>query len=462
MWVATVGNIDWPSRPGLPVSAQQAELLAILDGAESLHLNAVILQVRPSGDAMYDSQLEPWSEFLTGTQGLAPSPKWDPLAFAVKEAHARGLELHAWFNPFRARTATARPMSPLNFARSHPSMAKPYDKMLWLDPGEEAVRQHTLSVVLDVVKRYDVDGIHIDDYFYPYPQHDRFGKLIQFPDDESYAKYRRSGGTLERDDWRRHNVDLVVESLNTEIHALKPWVKFGISPTGIWRPGSPPGVEGIDSYQELYADAKHWVNMGWADYFSPQLYWPLSAPAQGYSALLRWWGEQNLMGRQIWPGNYDSQVGSRANWPASELVGQVLATRADKTATGNVHYSAHVLLQNVGGLADQLTSRVYSQPALIPEMPWLKGAAPDAPGVRLITEGPLRVMACFGDPSKTAPRWWVLRVKQQGGWTTRILPGAIREMSLGNLAATDSVALSGVDRTGREGAVSVGEPAKKC
>jgi hypothetical protein len=168
------------------------------------------------------------------------------------------------------------------------------------------------------------------------------------------------------------------------------------------------------------------------------------------------------MGRQIWPGNYDSQVASSANWPASELVGQVLATRADKTATGNVHYSAHVLFQNLGGLADQLTARVYGEPALIPEMPWLQGTAPDAPGVHLITDGPLRVMACFGDPSKTAPRWWVLRVKRQDAWTTRILPGAVREMSLGALAATDSVALSGVDRTGREGAVSVGEAAKKC
>lgn len=358
VWVATFGNIDWPSARGLPVAQQQQELLAILDRAQQLHLNAVIFQVRPAGDAMYDSQLEPWSEFLTGRQGVAPSPRWDPLAFAVREAHARGLELHAWFNPFRAGTASSGPFSSLHFSRTHPGMVKSYDKLLWMDPGEQEVRDHTVRVVLDVVKRYDIDGVHIDDYFYPYPEHDRLGRLVQFADEPSYNRYRRGGGTLARDDWRRHNVDLVVETLNREIHALKPWVKFGISPFGIYRPGFPAGVEGIDTYQELYADARRWVNLGLADYFSPQLYWPLHTPGQDYSQLLKWWDDQDYLGRHIWPGNFTSRAGSTPEWSASELVSQVMATRADHVATGNVHYSMHALMNNQGGVADQLAARV--------------------------------------------------------------------------------------------------------
>jgi uncharacterized lipoprotein YddW (UPF0748 family) len=463
VWVATVGNIDWPSEPGLPVAQQQEELLKILDGAQALHLNAVLFQVRPAGDAMYESKLEPWSEYLTGRQGRAPSPLWDPLEFAVREAHARGLELHAWFNPFRAMNAHAKsPLAPNHFAATHPSMAKWYEDLLWLDPGEAEVRKHVVDVVLDVVRRYDIDGVHIDDYFYPYPDHDSRGRLIEFDDNRSYDRYRRAGGTLARDDWRRHNVDIMVETLNSEIHGVKPWVKFGISPFGIWRNGVPAGTEGLDAYTEVFADAKRWINLGWADYFSPQLYWPTTAPLQNYATLLRWWGDQNYLGRHIWPGNFTSRVGLRADWPASELEAQVLATRAEHTASGNVQYSVHALLSNQGGVADRLSSRVYAQQALVPETPWLPGETPNAPKLHVVLDGPLRVMACFGDPALIAPRWWVLRVKRENAWTTRVLPGAVREMSLGKLAPNDSVALSAVDRTGREGGVTMATPATHC
>jgi len=335
VWVATVGNIDWPSSPGLSVAQQQDELLTILDRAQSLHLNAVILQVRPAGDAFYESQLEPWSEYLTGKQGRAPSPKWDPLTFAVREAHARGLELHAWFNPYRARNAGATgELSPMHIARQLPSLAKKYGKLLWMDPGDDRVREHVLRVVLDVVKRYDIDGVHIDDYFYPYPEHDRNGVLVPFDDAASFQRYRKDGGTLERDDWRRQNVDRLVEALYKGVHATKPWVKFGISPLGIWRPGNPVGVEGIDGYAEIFADARKWVNQGWADYFSPQLYWPVNSLAQNFGALLRWWDDQNLLNRHMWPGLFTSRVGTRPDWPVSEVVAQVLATRADKSCDG--------------------------------------------------------------------------------------------------------------------------------
>src|SRR5437773_2770134 len=208
VWVATVSNIDWPSEPGLSTQQQKDELIAILDRAAALNLNAVILQVRPAADALYDSKLEPWSEYLTGEMGKPPNPYWDPLAFAITEAHNRGLELHALFNPYRARHPSAKsPVSPTHISVTHPELVRKYGQYLWMDPGEPAVREHTIGVIVDVVKRYDIDGVHIDDYFYPYAEFDSAGKKIDFPDSASYARYRAGGGTLERDDWRRENVN---------------------------------------------------------------------------------------------------------------------------------------------------------------------------------------------------------------------------------------------------------------
>src|SRR5688572_3363792 len=213
-WIATVDNIDWPSRQGLSVDAQKAELLALLDHSAAIRLNAVIFQVRPAADAFYTSTLEPWSVYLTGRNGRAPDPDWDPLAFAVAEAHLRGLELHAWFNPYRAKfRGDPGPLSSRHVSRTMPSVVKRYGSYLWMDPGEPTVRAHTTKVIIDVVRRYDIDGVHIDDYFYPYPEADRRGREIPFPDDPSWKRYQRSGGTLDRDDWRRRNVDLLVEQL---------------------------------------------------------------------------------------------------------------------------------------------------------------------------------------------------------------------------------------------------------
>jgi uncharacterized lipoprotein YddW (UPF0748 family) len=285
---------------------------------------------------------------------------------------------------------------------------------------------------------------------------------VHFPDQATYEKYRRGGGGLSLGDWRRQNVDLLVEGPHKRIRATKPWVKFGISPFGIWRPNQPAGVQGLDAYDLLFADARRWVLEGWADYFSPQLYWPMNSRAQGYSTLLAWWGEQNRHGRHIWPGNFTSRVGTRADWPAEELVQQVLATRADRTATGNVHYSVKALVANQSGIADLLSRRVYAGPALVPASPWLQGSAPRTPSFRVAPDGESRVTACFGDTSLQPPRWWVLRVKREHVWTTRILPGALRKMALGALGAADSLALSAVDRTGREGGVSLAQSVADC
>jgi uncharacterized lipoprotein YddW (UPF0748 family) len=378
VWVATVANIDWPSRKGLSTKQQQAELRALLDKVVELHLNAVVFQVRPMADALYASELEPWSEFLTGTLGKAPEPFYDPLELAVREAHARGLELHAWFNPYRAWQPSATSPAPANhLVKSRPDLAKPYGKHHWLNPTHPDVQAHSLKVILDVVRRYDVDGVHLDDYFYPYEEKDADGKIIPFPDDDTWAAYRKAGGTKDRGDWRREAVNRFVERLYRDVKAAKPWVQVGISPFGIWRPGHPPGIEGFDQYAKLYADARLWLREGWVDFFSPQLYWPIKQEKQSYPKLLAWWAEQNPKGRHLWPGLIPSRVtGREKGWPASEIVEQIRITRGQQGATGNVLFSMKSLQRNTGGIADALKA-VYAEPALVPASPWL-GARPPA------------------------------------------------------------------------------------
>ena len=268
-WVASVTNIDWPSSKGLSTSAQQAELIKILDTLVELRMNAIVLQVRPEGDAFYASNVgEPWSRYLSGTQGVAPNPYYDPLTFAVTEAHKRGIELHAWFNPYRAGMSNSPQLSSTHMAVVYKQYAYPYGTYLWMDPGAAAVQNRTYDCILDVVRRYDIDAVHFDDYFYPYPVSGQ-----EFPDSATYQAYRNSGGGLSLDDWRRDNVNKLINRLYTGIHAAKPHVKFGISPFGIYRPGIPPGIVGFDQFGDLYADPKLWIERGWVDYLAPQLYW---------------------------------------------------------------------------------------------------------------------------------------------------------------------------------------------
>lgn len=457
MWVASVDNIDWPSKPGLPVAVAKRELLTILERARLSGLNAVILQVRPSGDALYASSIEPWSEYLTGAQGRAPSPRWDPLAFAVDEAHKRGLELHAWFNPYRARHPSAEtPQSARHLSRRMPALVKPYGKHLWMDPGEDAVREQTLRVILDVVKRYDIDGVHIDDYFYPYKEKDRRGNTIEFPDSVSYARYRFAGGMLGREDWRRQNVDRLVEALYHGIHDVKPWVKFGVSPFGIWRPGFPSVVSGFDAYTELYADARRWLQEGWVDYFAPQLYWSVSSAAQPYPTLLRWWAEQNQYGRHIWPGNYTSRIGdsSRTAWRSAEILAQIDATRAEAGATGNIHFSAKVFLQDRDSIASRVATSAYAEPALVPPSPWMDVVPHEAPKVELRRAARGAWTARLTSADGTVPKWWLVQVRVDSArWVSRVVRGSTRDVPI--VAAADRVAVRAVDRAAVEGPMQV-------
>jgi uncharacterized lipoprotein YddW (UPF0748 family) len=460
VWVASVANMDWPSRRDLTVAEQQRELLVILDRAVELKLNAIVLQVRPAGDALYASTIEPWSEFLTGKSGRAPSPPYDPLAFAVTEAHRRGLELHAWFNPYRMRySSETSSVSPKHMARRRPDLVRRYGPYLWLDPGSNEVRVYTTRVITDVVKRYDIDGVHIDDYFYPYREPRRRGRgYIPFPDDPTYRVYRRTGGKLSRDDWRRRNVDLLVEMLYGAVKKTKPWVKFGVSPFGIWRPGYPASVRGLDAYQEIFADSRRWLNNGWVDYWAPQLYWRAEAPQQRYTDLLGWWVEENTKQRHIWPGLYTSRVGMRGSvtWQASEVTTQVRLTRTQPGATGNVHFSMESLLDNRHGLVDSLTSEIYARPALIPASPWMDATVPDPPGATMRPDSVSGRTTITLRPAGTTPVWlWVVQAQYGDAWTTRIVPGAQREYMLVDADASevpDRVVVRAITRAGVESA----------
>ncbi len=447
VWIATVANIDWPSRPGIPARQQQEELRALLDRAAELRFNAVIFQVRPMADALYASQLEPWSEFLTGQLGRDPG--YDPLAFAVQEAHARGLELHAWFNPYRAWHPSARSAAPPeHLIRRRPDLAKPYGKHHWLNPTHPDVSAHTLAVIVDVVRRYDIDGVHIDDYFYPYKERDAAGRIIPFPDEDTWEQYRRQGGSLGRDDWRRAAVNRFVRELYAAVKVVKPWVKVGISPFGIWRPGHPEGIAGLDQFAELYADPKLWLNEGWCDYMAPQLYWAIDSPRQSFPKLLAWWAGENVRRRHLWPGLYTSRVGAKGGWPAREIAEQVRLTRRQAGVSGAIHFSIRALRDNPDGLAEQL-QKVYAAPALVPEISWSASGPPPRPPrlERRPASGKPQEVVVLLPPEEA--RWVLLRRRQAGGWTWELHPARREE---GLTVAADPAApawAATIDRHGR-------------
>jgi len=459
-WVATVGNIDWPSKPSLSTWDQQQELLAILNRAVALRLNAIIFQVRPGTDALYDSRLEPWSEYLTGRMGRSPEPAWDPLAFAVAEAHRRGLELHAWVNPYRARYA--RPLGETantHISRTHPELVRAYGPYLWMDPGVPAVRRRAERVVLDIVRRYDVDGVHIDDYFYPYKEKDSSGAAIPFPDSTSYARYVRTGGRLARDDWRRHNVDLLIHELYLGIKGQKPWVQFGISPISGWRENTPAGARTFDAYGEIYADTRKWLAEGWCDYFVPQLYSAIESPTP-YPVMLRWWVEQNARARHVYAGNGLHRVrrndladssGNRApGWTADEILRQVRITRDTPGAQGNVFFSMKGLMQDADSIDEKLAVP-YAGPALVPGSPWLRRTPPARPTIALEHDAATGEAYLTLRPAKGLKTWlWVIQIRSDSGWSTEVLPGYQRVHRLAAGRDPDRVYVSAVDRTGNQ------------
>ncbi len=450
-WIATVANIDWPSKPGLPVAQQKAELISLLDRAAQLHFNAVFFQVRPVGDALYASAIEPWSEYLTGTQGRAPEPFYDPLALAVAEAHQRGLELHAWFNPFRAGHPEAKsPPAPSHITRTHPELVRHYGRQTVLDPGEPAAQARALAVVLDVVKRYDVDGVVLDDYFYPYPEKNFVGQDIDFPDDASWKKYGVNSG-LDRAGWRRENVNRFIQKLSQSVKAAKPWVQFGVSPFGIWRPQNPPQIKGFDAYEKIYADSRQWLASGWVDFLAPQLYWPVAQREQSFPALFDWWRSQNPQGRHVWPALADSSVGSKFSTAEIPRQVQIIRSRIDP---GAVHYHLRSVLDNPA-LAAAVRAQ-YAPPALVPASPWIYSAPPPKPRLK-VTEEANRVF--FGWEKNDATRWWLFQTCEGTNWMAEIFPAQFAGRGFSN-SKPAAVSVRAVDRLGNLSAPAVWTPQK--
>jgi len=450
-WVATVGNINWPSKPGLDNQTQQAEAIALLDYLKDHHFNAVVFQVRPQADALYKSDIEPWSYWLTGKQGQAPSPFYDPLEFWVQAAHDRGLELHVWLNPYRAHHRDGKEISEQSIVKKHPELVlKLKGGYWWMDPARKEVQDYTASVVKDLVKRYDIDGVHLDDYFYPYPE---YNNGEDFPDSTSWAMYQEKGGKLSRADWRRDNVNTLIERLYKEIKSEKKYVKFGISPFGTWKPGYPSIVEGFSQYDKLYADAKLWLNKGWVDYFSPQLYWPINRMALSFPVLLGWWQQENTLQRHLWPG---MSVGRDTAYKSvNETISQIMITRGMlPQSAGAIHWSLSSDIKNTV-LSQALLDGPYKKDALVPASPWLNDKAPAAPAVSKEIKGDSASISWMPTGEDDVFRW-VVYYQYGNNWNYKIVNHGERSIRLPLISADKTpakltaIALSVVGRTGNE------------
>ncbi|MEE1946707.1 family 10 glycosylhydrolase [Pedobacter sp. KR3-3] len=381
VWVATVTNIDWPSKPGLSVDQQKQELIGILEQHKKNGINAIMLQIRPTADALYAKSRELWSHWLMGKQGLAPTQDYDPLAFAIKEAHLRGMELHAWFNPYRATMSANAVTSSEHITQKRPELFYTYGGQKLFDPGLPEVRDYIMQVILDVVKEYDIDGVHFDDYFYPYRI---AGQTIK--DSATFAKY--PNGFTNIDDWRRNNVDMLIKMVNDSVHYYKKYVKFGVSPFGIWRNyredtlGSK--TNGLSNYGELYADSRKWIKEGWVDYINPQIYFTFSRQAAPFGVLLDWWSN-NTYGRHLYIGQaaylvHGMPSRQEAAWgKLSEIPNQIRYIRANNRVQGSVFFSSKSLSTVARAVADSLRNDLYKYPALPPQMPWLDDVMPNQP-----------------------------------------------------------------------------------
>lgn len=402
VWIATVNNIDWPRTKNLSVDEQKQDFINILDQLQKIGINAVIVQVRPSADAFYASSYEPWSEFLTGKQGVAPTPFYDPLKFMIDETHKRGLEFHAWINPYRAVFSPTSSVASNHITKTHPEWFLMYGGRKYFNPGLPQVQQYLLTVVKDIVTRYDIDALHMDDYFYPYRI---TGK--EFPDYQAYLQYGRG---LSIDAWRRSNCDSVVKLIHDLIVETKPMVKFGISPFGVWRNSSVDAKgsntkAGQTCYDDLYANILLWLQKGWIDYVVPQLYWEIGSRLCDYKTLLDWWSK-NTYGKQLYIGHglYRAVEKPTAAWRnPNEIPNEIKTLREYNEVQGSAFFSCINLMQNVNGWADSLQYDYYKTPALIPPMNWIDTVPPKPPQIAKINidkNNPNALFTITGDGNK--------------------------------------------------------------
>ncbi len=447
-WIATVANINWPSRNNLSTEEQKNEAIRLLDLLQEGNFNAVIFQARPSADALYKSNYEPWSYFLTGETGRSPYPYYDPLEFWVTEAHKRGMELHVWLNPYRAHHSTGGAVNNASMVKQSPdNVVRLKNGMYWFDPASTKTQNHVSEVVRDIVQRYDIDGIHFDDYFYPYAS---YNGGADFPDNATWRSYQNNGGKLSRADWRRENVNTIIERIYHEIKDVKPYVKFGVSPFGIWKPGYPSGIKGSSQYDELYADAKLWLNKGWIDYFSPQLYWPINSSGQSFPALLNWWQSENTFNRHLWPGlnTVDVKVSDRT----SEILNQIqLTEQILHNSVGAVHWSIAGLIKNPSML-QALKNGPYKEKALIPASPWLPSKPMHRPSLEVKNDHQ-RFRAQWSTVDPSTVNKWILYTRYNDAWNTEILDGSITSKTIEYQKfgqKLNAVAIKAVDRLGNE------------
>jgi uncharacterized lipoprotein YddW (UPF0748 family) len=455
VWIATVDNIDFPTKNGLSIAEQKAELIYDLDLTKSLRLNAVIFQVRPMCDALYSSNMEPWSEFLTGEMGKPQD--FDPLEFVIAEAHKRGILVHAWFNPYRAYHPAAKTISASHISKTQPELVRQYGKYMWLDPTDDAVKRYSTEVVLDVVRRYDIDGVHFDDYFYPYAEKDAAGNKIEFPDDKNWELYLRSfeGKTekpLNRADWRRSHVDSFIQMVSRGIKRVKPQALFGISPFGIWKPDPAIGITGFNAYDELYADSRRWLQEGWVDYLTPQLYWETARKGQSFPVLLEWWRDQNKLKYYVWPGIAVYRIGSTQTFTTGEIGDQITQTRKSELSRGAVFFSFKSLKNDMGGIQKTLRESVYKRDAIIPTFPWIPVERPVAPKVSIKRDGKY-VRAVWTDPPSSSAFWFVVYAKDKDGWSYSVLPASERSITLSADRKIDKILVSSVDRLGNQSVI---------
>ncbi|WP_205501225.1 glycoside hydrolase family 10 protein [Rufibacter psychrotolerans] len=448
VWIASVANIDWPSQKGLSPATQMEEFRYILDEHQKTGINAVVVQVRPTTDALYRSSKELWSHWLTGKQGQAPNPPYDPLAFQIEESHKRGMEFHAWFNPYRATHDTIS----ANIAKDHITRTRPewfvqYGGKYYFKPGLPEVQAYIIDVIMDVVRNYDIDAVHFDDYFYPYPTKD------PYPDDEDFAKY--GAGFATKADWRRHNVDEVIRVLGERIKQEKPYVKFGISPFGIWRNLSqdPRGSDtkgGINNYDDLYSDVRGWLEKGWIDYNVPQIYFHIGYPIADYAKILDWW-TKNSFGKHTYIGLGTYKVNAEPRFKEwsdpAETGRQLRLSRATPNSHGQVYFSSKSVMANPLGVQDSLRQHYYANPALLPTMPWLDSIPPLAPThlkVQNSTEGvALRWQAPAAAQDGNLARYYVVYRVASGQTINPENPAHILAVHHGEPAFTDKTAKAG-------------------
>lgn len=405
-WIATVNNIDWPSQKGLTGLQQQEEYVRLLDKLKEVGMNAVIVQVRPSADAFYPSSYEPWSEYLTGVQGKSPEPYYNPLAFMIAQAKQRGLEFHAWFNPYRASMKDSAAFAASHPIHKHPEWFLKYGGKWYYDPGHPEAREYVLASILETVKHYDLDAVHFDDYFYPY----RIATEA-FPDSLTYTSYG-SGSYTGIDDWRRSNVDFFVQELSSRIKREKPHVKMGISPFGVWRnkDRDPEGSDtkaGQTNYDDLYADVLKWLREGWIDYVTPQLYWHIGFKVADYAVLLDWWSK-HCYGKHLYIGQGVYRMGGKGWEHPDEILNQLNLNRNYEEVKGSMFFKATTFVENKQNVNEKM-HRIYKYPALIPVMRWIDATPPPAPQFKKVSGSPsLGVNLSWSDSTHSDAAYYVI------------------------------------------------------